>query len=77
MLVELRQKWDCFWPKRAVYGNSPIYPLAIKFLKKRSDINPTWCFYVATGTSLGTFRFNPKHSNMHILASWDPVVQSM
>ena len=36
-------------------------------------------FYIGTGTSIGTFVFNPKRSNMHILASLTPlkVVQSM
>ena len=49
-----------------------------KIPKKGANINPTWYFYVGTGTSLGMFEVNPKHSNMHILASWAPfkVVQS-
>ena len=39
--------------KRAIYG-SPIYPLAIKFLKLVPPLhNLTWYFYVRTGTSIG------------------------
>ena len=75
-LLELRQKWDCCWSKGAISG-SPIYLLAKKLLKICR--HPTWYFYIGTGTSLGTFGFNPKPSNMHILASWTPykVAQNM
>ena len=66
MLLEPQRKWDCFWPKRAISG-SPIYPLAIKFLKKCAfDINSTWYFYLGSGTSLGTT------PNAQICTSWLP-----
>ena len=45
--------------------------------KKCAGIRPTWYLYVGTSTSMSGF--NPKRSDMHILASWAllKVVQSM
>ena len=77
-LFKPRRKRDCFQPKREIFS-SLILSSYNKIPKKGGNINLTWYFYVGTGTSLGTFEFNPKYSNMHILASWAPfkVVQSM